>query len=117
MRFSQVVLGLYCNRMRAAEHAPRSPLRILERRHGLAEIVEGGAVVQVERPRVNPPRLIHEDTTATLANLREAATTLEEIVPTARRVFGGEHPLAKGTELSLQNTRAALRARETPTSA
>ena len=59
-------------------------------------------------------RLIHEDTTATLANLREAATTLEEIVPTARRVFGGEHPLAKGTELSLQNTRAALRARETP---
>ena len=59
-------------------------------------------------------RLIHEDTTATIANLREAATTLEEILPTARRVFGGEHPLTMGTELSLQNTRAALRARETP---
>ncbi len=58
--------------------------------------------------------MIQEDATATLANLREAATTLEEIVPTARRVFGGEHPLAKGTEMSLQNTRAVLRARETP---
>jgi len=58
-------------------------------------------------------RLHHEDTTATLANLREAVATLEEIVPTARRVFGGEHPLAKGTAMSLQNARAALRARET----
>ena len=28
--------------MRAAEHAPRGPFRVLEGRHGLAEIVERG---------------------------------------------------------------------------
>ena len=32
-----------CERVRAAEHAPRDPSRVLERRHGLAEIVERGA--------------------------------------------------------------------------
>ena len=35
--------------MRAAEHAPRDPFRVLERRHGFAEIVERGAVGFVER--------------------------------------------------------------------
>ena len=40
-------------RMRAAEHAPRGLCRLLERRHGLAEVVERGAGVQVERPRVS----------------------------------------------------------------
>ena len=39
-------------RMRGTEHAPRSPFRVLERVHGLAEIVECGAVVFVEAPRV-----------------------------------------------------------------
>ena len=38
--------------MRAAEHAPRGPLRLLQRRHGLADIVECGARVQPERDRV-----------------------------------------------------------------
>ena len=36
--------------MRATEHAPRCPIRFLERRQGLAEIVERGAVVK--RPSV-----------------------------------------------------------------
>ena len=31
--------------MRTPEHAPRDPFRVLERRHGLAEIVERGAGV------------------------------------------------------------------------
>ena len=39
-------------RVRTAEHAPRGPCRGLERRHGLADIVERGVGVQVERPRV-----------------------------------------------------------------
>ena len=30
------------SRVRAAEHAPRDPFRVLARRHGLAEIVESG---------------------------------------------------------------------------
>jgi len=41
--------------MRAPEHAPRGPFRVLERRHGLAEIVERGAVVPVKRLPTNPP--------------------------------------------------------------
>ena len=34
--------------MRAAEHAPRDPSRVLERRHGFAEIVERGIGVRVD---------------------------------------------------------------------
>jgi hypothetical protein len=48
-------LDIFCERMRAAEHAPRDPLRVLERRYGLAEIVERSAGVAVERLRVIPP--------------------------------------------------------------
>ena len=46
--------------MRATEHAPGSLLRLLERRHGLAEIVERCAVVSEERLGVSPPHLEHE---------------------------------------------------------
>ena len=40
--------------MRAAEHAPRGPFRLLESCHGLADIVERAVV---ERLRVIPPHL------------------------------------------------------------
>ena len=44
-RASEVAFNLRSyERMRAAEHAPRDPSRVFERRHGLAEIVERGAV-------------------------------------------------------------------------
>ena len=46
--------------MRATKHAPRGPLRVLERRYGLAEIVERGAVVHENRLRVSPPHLERE---------------------------------------------------------
>ena len=54
------------------------------------------------------------DPAATLDNLREAVTTLEETAPIARRVLGGAHPLTVDIELALRNARAALHARETP---
>ena len=54
------------------------------------------------------------DPAATLDDLREAVTTLEDTERTARRVFGGAHPLASAIESHLQKSRAALRARETP---
>ena len=54
------------------------------------------------------------DRDATLDDLNEAVTTLEEIEPTARRVLGGAHPDVVGIERDLQYARAALRARETP---
>ena len=57
---------------------------------------------------------LFDDTGATLDDLREAVTTLTEIERTARRVFGGAHPTTEGIQISLQNARAALRARDTP---
>ena len=51
---------------------------------------------------------------ATLDDLREAVTTLENAERTARRVLGGAHPLTKEIEEHLRQSRAALRARETP---
>ena len=41
-----------CGRVRAAEHAPRVPWHVLERRYGLADIGERGAFVIAERRRV-----------------------------------------------------------------
>jgi hypothetical protein len=35
--------------MRSAEHAPRDPFHVLDSRHGLAEIVERGVGILVER--------------------------------------------------------------------
>ena len=55
---------------------------------------------------------LREDPSATLDDLREAATTLEATERTARRVFGGAHPTTVHIERDLQNARAALRARE-----
>jgi tetratricopeptide (TPR) repeat protein len=52
------------------------------------------------------------DTGATLADLREAATMLEEVATTARRVLGGGHPTTAAIENDLQNLRAALAARD-----
>ena len=57
---------------------------------------------------------LYQDPAATLDDLREAVTTLEDTERIARRVFGSAYPLTEGTERALQNARAALRARETP---
>ena len=51
---------------------------------------------------------------ATLDDLREAVATCEEVTPTARRVLGGAHPIARSIESDLRNARGALAARETP---
>ena len=51
---------------------------------------------------------------ATLDDLREAVTTLEDTARTIRRVLGGAHPETPWVEHHLRNARAALRARETP---
>ena len=51
---------------------------------------------------------------ATRDDLREAVTTLEDTARIARRVLGGAHPLTTDIEGNLQDARAALRARKTP---
>ena len=64
--------------------------------------------------RMNYGRALCQDDGATLDDLREAMTTLEETERTARRVLGGAHPVAAGIEATLQDSRATLAARETP---
>jgi len=58
--------------------------------------------------------VLYKDDAATLADLREAVTTLEDIERIARRVLGGAHPTTEGIEDELQDVRAALYARGLP---
>ena len=60
------------------------------------------------------PNSFYTDPAATLDDLREAVTILEETEQTARRVFGGAHPVAGSMKVALRESRAVLRARETP---
>ena len=65
----------------------------------------------------NAPRCVRcwtRDPIATLDDLREAVTTLEDAGRTARRVFGDAHPTTLMGEALLGDVRATLRARETP---
>ena len=64
------------------------------------------------RLRWNYARALSEDDGATLDDLREAVETFADAERIARRVFGSSNPIARGIEHDLQNSRAALRARE-----
>ena len=55
---------------------------------------------------------LYIDPGATLDDLREAVSTLEETERIARRVFGGAHPLVRETEDFLRKSRRALSDRE-----
>ena len=57
-------------------------------------------------------RAIYEDPAATLDDLRESVETYEQLARTARRVFGGTHPITEGIGHERLEARAALRARE-----
>ena len=57
-------------------------------------------------------RALYKDAGATLGDLREGVTTLEELARTVRRVFGGANPITTGIERELQIARVVLRARE-----
>ena len=56
---------------------------------------------------------LYMDMGASLDDLNEAVTTLEDTVRIARRVMGGARPTTGWIEETLQNARAVLRARET----
>ena len=64
--------------------------------------------------RKNYARALREDPAATLDDLREAVTTLEDVERVVRRMMGGAHPLTTAIEVDLRHSRAALRASETP---
>ena len=55
---------------------------------------------------------LYKDDGASLDDLREAVTTLEDTTRIMRRVLGGAHPSTAGIEIFLQDARAKLRAHE-----
>ena len=63
------------------------------------------------RMRWTYAKVLCQNDSATLDDLREAVNTLEDTVRMARRVFGCEHPLAALMQEHLQEARAALGAR------
>ena len=58
-----MALNHSCFRVRAAEKAPRGPVRLPECRRGLAEVVERRTGVREERVRVKRPYLEREGIT------------------------------------------------------
>ena len=55
---------------------------------------------------------MYKDDAATLDDLREAVTTLEDSERIARRVLGAAHPLTARIGKSLRDAREALAARD-----
>ena len=66
----------------------------------------------LRRMRFTYALVLYRDPGATLDDLREAVTTLEDIEGFARRVLGVAHPLTGRVEHHLGNARTLLRARE-----
>ena len=64
------------------------------------------------KPRWSYAEALYKDPAATLDDLREAVTTLEDAERIARCVLGGAHPDTVGIENDLRHARAALAARE-----
>ena len=64
--------------------------------------------------RLNYSIALNNDEGATLDDLREAVTTLEDTERTARRVLGGANPLTSTIEEGLRNAIDTLRARDPP---
>ena len=54
-------------------------------------------------------RAFYGNPRATLDDLREAVTTIEDTERIARRVFGGAHPIVSNIEACLRDGRLALR--------
>ena len=71
-----------------------------------------GAVARLVQPW-NHGEALYKDDGATLDDLREAVSTLEDVTRTAKRVLGGAHPITTGIEGDLRASREALCARET----
>ena len=76
-------------------------------------VLEEGNDVTLKMRRIYAIALL-ADPDATLDDLREAVTTLEDTERITRRVFGGSHPTTTSNGNILRDARAALRARETP---
>ena len=80
---------------------------LLRKTMPVARRVLGGNNGSTLKMRWHYAEALYDDPDATLDDLREAVTTLEETARTARRVLGDEHPTTTGIEVSLRDARAA----------
>ena len=93
-------------------YAEAKPL--LRRKLPMARRVLGETNETTLRMRWYYAMALYEDDGATLDNLREAVTRLEDVGRTARRVFGGMHPLTGQIEYCLQQARSKIEAFDAP---
>ena len=105
LNYALTLLG--ANRFEEAKVLMRKTLPVAQR-------VFGESYHLTLRIRFAYSMALYQDDCATLDEVREAVNTLEEAERTARRVLGGAHPLVEQIELGLPEARAALRAREAP---
>ena len=75
-------------------------------------VLGDGHILTLKMRKVYAKALYFDDA-ATLDDLREAVTTLEDAERIAQRVFGGAHPYVGHIGRSMNKARTALRARET----
>jgi len=87
---------------------------LLRRTMPVARRVHGTSDELTLRIRKIFAEALYMDTCATFDDLREAVAMLEETERIARRVLAGAHPLTTDAENTLRESRAVLRARETP---
>ena len=80
----------------------------------VAQRVVGKSNITTLRMRTLYAAALNNDPSATLDDVREAATTLEEISMIARRVLGSAHPLARAIEHNLKVVRSKLAAFAAP---
>ena len=86
--------------------------RLLRKTMPVARRVRGENDILTLKLRWGHARALYRDNAATLDDLREAVTMLEETARTARRVLGSAHPVTEGIETDLGNARPLLSARE-----
>ena len=85
---------------------------LLRRTLPVARRVLGANNENTHRMRKVYAKALFMDDGATLDDLREAVTTLEDIARTARRMLGGAHPFTEQLEVALRDSQGALDARE-----
>jgi len=78
----------------------------------VARRVSGDDDENTLKMRWNYAKALYINDSATLDDVHEAVTTLEDTTRIMRRVFGGAHPMTVDVEANLRDARAALRARE-----
>ena len=88
-----------------AKSVLRKTIPVVQRVHGERDLI-------TFKMKWNYAETLYKDEDATLDDLRESVTTLEDTARIARRVLGGPHPTTVAIERGLENARAALRARE-----